>query len=68
SLAAGVHARGEARPIYTRCPKVAQFLDVMREAGGADTSSAFSRLLACSRNLLSGAARLDTYLTMLERT
>ncbi|MET7771925.1 MerR family transcriptional regulator [Nocardia sp. NPDC005366] len=54
-------------------PQVAQFLDSLREAGGADALSAFldswqDRLSTRSRNLLAGAAQLDTYLTMLDQT
>ncbi|MEV4598991.1 MerR family transcriptional regulator [Amycolatopsis sp. NPDC049253] len=48
--------------------QVAQFLDSLREAGGADALSAFldawqQRLTARSRALLAGAAQLDAYLT-----
>ncbi|KOS53465.1 MerR family transcriptional regulator [Rhodococcus rhodochrous] len=56
------------------CPlaQVARFVDSLRTAGGADTSTAFldswqDRLTERSRALLAGAAQLDTYLTMLER-
>ncbi|WP_159848417.1 MerR family transcriptional regulator [Nocardia sp. CY41] len=51
--------------------QVAQFIASLREAGGAEALSAFldvwqDRLTARSRNLLAGAAQLDTYLTMLD--
>jgi DNA-binding transcriptional MerR regulator len=50
--------------------QVAQFLESLREAGGADALSAFlgswqDRLSLRSRNLLTGAAQLDAYLTLL---
>jgi DNA-binding transcriptional MerR regulator len=53
--------------------QVAQFIESLREAGGADALSAFldswqDRLTTRSRNLLSGAARLDAYLTLLDQT
>ncbi len=53
--------------------QVAQFLDSLREAGGADALVTFldswqSRLTARSRNLLTGAAHLDTYLDLLDRS
>ncbi|RDI24824.1 DNA-binding transcriptional MerR regulator [Rhodococcus sp. AG1013] len=53
-------------------PQVAQFIASLREAGGAAALSAFldswqDRLTARSRNLLTGAAQLDTYLAMLDR-
>lgn len=53
--------------------QVAQFIGSLREAGGADALSAFldswqDRLTTRSRNLLTGAAQLDTYLTMLGQT
>ncbi len=53
--------------------QVARFLDSLREAGGADALTAFldswqDRLTTRSRNLLAGAAQLDAYLTMLDRT
>jgi DNA-binding transcriptional MerR regulator len=56
-----------------RLRQVAQFLDSLREAGGAEALSAFlaswqDRLTTRSRNLLTGAAQLDTYLTLLDRT
>ncbi|WP_026342845.1 MerR family transcriptional regulator [Nocardia sp. BMG111209] len=52
--------------------QVAQFLDSLRTAGGADALAIFlaswqERLTTRSRNLLAGAAQLDTYLTMLDR-
>lgn len=52
--------------------QVAQFLESLREAGGADALTAFldswqHRLTARSRHLLAGAAQLDAYLTMLDR-
>ncbi|MEU2035513.1 TioE family transcriptional regulator [Nocardia amamiensis] len=51
--------------------QVAQFIESLREAGGADALSAFldswqNRLTTRSRNLLAGAAQLDTYITMLD--
>ncbi|MGW4089142.1 MerR family transcriptional regulator [Nocardia sp. NPDC004750] len=53
--------------------QVAQFIESLREAGGADALRAFldswqDRLTARGRNLLGGAAQLDTYLAMLEST
>lgn len=53
--------------------QVARFLESLREAGGADALSAFldswqDRLAARSRDLLAGAAQLDAYLTLLDRT
>lgn len=53
--------------------QVAQFIESLREAGGADALRVFldswqDRLTARSRNLLAGAAQLDAYLTMLDRT
>lgn len=53
--------------------QVAQFIESLREAGGADALRAFldswqDRLTARGRNLLAGAAQLDTYLAMLEST
>jgi DNA-binding transcriptional MerR regulator len=47
--------------------QVAQFIESLREAGGADALSAFldswqDRLTTRSRNLLAGAAQLDVYL------
>ncbi|MCX4094335.1 MerR family transcriptional regulator [Nocardia sp. alder85J] len=55
-----------------RLAQVAQFLDALRSAGGAQALTAFlaawqDRLTARSRHLLTGAARLDTYLAMLDR-
>ncbi len=52
--------------------QVAQFIESLREAGGADSLSAFlaswqDRLTARSRNLLTGAAQLDAYLAMLDQ-
>ncbi|WP_435593820.1 MerR family transcriptional regulator [Nocardia sp. bgisy118] len=54
-------------------PQVAQFIASLRRAGGADALSAFldswqDRLTTRSRNLLAGAAQLDTYLTLLDQT
>lgn len=51
-----------------RLSQVAQFIDSLRAAGGAAALSAFlaswqERLTTRSRNLLAGAAQLDTYLT-----
>lgn len=53
--------------------QVARFVESLREAGGADALSAFlgswqARLANRSRSLLAGAAQLDAYLTMLDRT
>ena len=53
--------------------QVAQFVESLREAGGADALSAFldswqDRLTTRSRNLLAGAAQLDAYLTLLGQT
>ena len=50
--------------------QIARFIESLRDAGGADALSAFldawqARLSARSRNLISGAAQLDAYLTML---
>lgn len=50
--------------------QVAQFIESLHEAGGADALSAFldswqHRLTTRSRNLLTGAAQLDAYLTLL---
>jgi DNA-binding transcriptional MerR regulator len=52
--------------------QVAQFLESLREAGGADALSAFldswqHRLTLRSRHLLTGAAQFDAYLTLLEQ-
>jgi DNA-binding transcriptional MerR regulator len=51
--------------------RVAEFIESLREAGGADALSTFldtwkDRLTTRSRNLLAGAAQLDTYLTQLQ--
>jgi DNA-binding transcriptional MerR regulator len=53
--------------------QVAQFVRSLRAAGGTDALSAFldswqDRLTARSRALLAGAAQLDAYLTLLDRT
>ncbi|MFI9010929.1 MerR family transcriptional regulator [Actinosynnema sp. NPDC053489] len=53
--------------------QVARFLDALREAGGAEALRDFldawqRRLTARSRDLLAGAARLDAYLTLLDRS
>lgn len=50
--------------------QVAQFIDALRNAGGAGALTVFlgswqDRLTTRSRNLLAGAGQLDTYLTML---
>lgn len=55
-----------------RLRQVAQFVESLREAGGADALSAFldswqDRLTARSRHLLAGAAQLDAYLTLLDQ-
>ncbi len=52
--------------------QVAQFVDSLREAGGAEALSAFlgswqERLATRSRDLLAGAAQLDAYLSLLDR-
>lgn len=52
--------------------QVAQFIESLREAGGADALRTFldswqDRLTMRSRNLLTGAAQLDTYLGMLDQ-
>ncbi len=52
--------------------QVAQFIESLREAGGAEALSAFldswqDRLTARSRNLLTAAAQFDAYLTMLDQ-
>jgi DNA-binding transcriptional MerR regulator len=52
--------------------QVAQFIDSLREAGGANALSAFldswqDRLTTRSRDLLTLAAQLDTYITMLDQ-
>ena len=53
--------------------QVAQFVESLHEAGGADALTAFleswqDRLTTRSRNLLAGAAQLDAYLTLLDQT
>lgn len=53
--------------------QVEQFLESLRETGGADALSAFldswqDRLTTRSRDLLTGAAQLDAYLTLLGQT
>ncbi len=53
--------------------QIAQFVDSLREAGGADALRVFlaswqRRLSSRSRHLLTGAAQLDAYLTMLDQT
>lgn len=53
--------------------QVAQFIDSLREAGGADALRVFldswqDRLTTRSRNLLAGAAQLDAYLSLLAQT
>lgn len=55
-----------------RLHQVAQFIESLREAGGADALSAFldswqDRLTTRSRHLLAGAAQLDAYLTLLTK-
>jgi DNA-binding transcriptional MerR regulator len=52
--------------------QVAQFIESLREAGGADALRAFldswqDRLTTRSRHLLTGAAQLDAYLTLLDQ-
>lgn len=52
--------------------QVARFVESLRAAGGADALGAFldswqDRLTARSRDLLTGAAQLDTYLTLLDQ-
>ncbi|WP_084794138.1 MerR family transcriptional regulator [Actinokineospora bangkokensis] len=54
-------------------PQVARFVESLRAAGGAGDLAAFldawqARLLARGRALLTGAARLDDYLALLERS
>ncbi|WP_194818157.1 MerR family transcriptional regulator [Nocardia sp. XZ_19_385] len=54
-------------------PRIAQFLDSLREAGGTDALRVFleswqARLTTRGRNLLAGAAQLDCYLTLLDQT
>ena len=56
-----------------RLSQVAQFIDSLAEAGGADALTAFldswqDRLTRRSRNLLAGAAQLDAYRTMLDQS
>ncbi|WP_043536424.1 MerR family transcriptional regulator [Saccharomonospora cyanea] len=53
--------------------QIARFIASLREAGGAEALSAFldswqHRLTTRSRDLLAGAAQLDAYLTLLDRT
>ncbi|MRH91751.1 MerR family transcriptional regulator [Nocardia sp. SYP-A9097] len=53
-------------------PQVAQFLNALREAGGAEALTDFlnswqHRLTTRSRDLLTGAAQFDAYLTMLDQ-
>jgi len=52
--------------------RIARFVDSVREAGGTDELRVFlgtwqDRLGARSRNLLTGAARLDAYLALIEK-
>ncbi|PWV78769.1 DNA-binding transcriptional regulator, MerR family [Prauserella marina] len=52
-------------------PQVARFLDSLREAGGEDALTEFleawqERLARRGRDLLAGAAQLDTFLTLLD--
>ncbi|MFI6869618.1 MerR family transcriptional regulator [Nocardia sp. NPDC050406] len=52
--------------------RIATFLDTLREAGSPDTLRVFldswqSRLTTRSRDLLTGAAQFDAYLTLLDR-
>jgi DNA-binding transcriptional MerR regulator len=52
--------------------QVAQFVESLRDAGGAHALNAFldswqDRLSTRSRNLLAGAAQLDAYLTLLDQ-
>ena len=52
--------------------RIARFVDSVREAGGTEELRVFletwqDRLGARSRNLLAGAARLDAYLTLMEK-
>ncbi|MFC4003617.1 MerR family transcriptional regulator [Prauserella oleivorans] len=56
-----------------RLHQVARFLESVREAGGADALTTFldswqDRLTTRSRDLLAGAAQLDAYLTLVDRT
>lgn len=69
---AGNRARRVRRGGYL-LRQVAQFVESLREADGADALSAFlgswqDRLTTRSRNLLAGAAQLDAYLTLLDQT
>ncbi|MFI7193640.1 MerR family transcriptional regulator [Nocardia nova] len=53
-------------------PQVAQFLESLRAAGGGQALSTFldawqDRLITRSRHLVTGAARLDEYLTQVDR-
>jgi DNA-binding transcriptional MerR regulator len=55
-----------------RLSQVARFVESLHEAGGTDALAAFldswqDRMTTRSRNLLAGAAQLDTYLTMLDQ-
>lgn len=55
-----------------RLQQVSQFVESLREAGGADALTTFldswqERLTRRSRNLLAGAAQLDAYLSLLDR-
>lgn len=65
-------ARQLRRGGYRLC-QVAQFIESLREAGGAAALNTFldswqDRLTTRSRNLLAGAAQLDAYLTLSGRT
>jgi DNA-binding transcriptional MerR regulator len=56
-----------------RLRQVARFVQSLHEAGGADALCAFldswqDRLTTRSRNLLTGAAQLDAYLTLLDQS
>lgn len=56
-----------------RLSQVAQFIESLRAAGGADALRTFldswqARLTTRSRDLLAGAAQLDAYLAMLDRS
>ena len=71
----GVPAVAVDRDAHQDVPgrQVAQFLESLREAGGADALSVFleswqDRLTMRRRNLLAGAAQLDAYLTVLGQT
>jgi DNA-binding transcriptional MerR regulator len=55
-----------------RLRQIAQFVESLRDAGGADALSAFldswqDRLTTRSRDLLAGAAQLDAYLSLLDQ-